>query len=93
MRYSSVLSVTTIPPKLRRRLEFLVCSKWRLPARERITLPVPVILNRLATDFFVLIPFGRRIMFSFLSKRARNIGTEYARRKRYFLDFGVLKHT
>src|SRR5215216_3825874 len=61
MRYSSVLSVTTVPPKPRRRLAFLVCSKWRLPARERNTLPVPVILNRLATAFLVLIPFGRRI--------------------------------
>jgi hypothetical protein len=28
-----------------------------------MTLPVPVILNRLATDFFVLMPLGRRINF------------------------------
>jgi hypothetical protein len=39
----------------------LDCSKWRFPALERMILPVAVILNRLATDFFVLIPFGRRI--------------------------------
>jgi len=26
-----------------------------------MTLPLAVILNRLRTDFFVLIPFGRRI--------------------------------
>jgi hypothetical protein len=31
----------------------------------RITFPVPVILNRLATDFFVLTPLGRRIYQSF----------------------------
>jgi len=50
-----------VPLKDRRRLEFLVWSKWRLPARERRTLPLAVILNRLAADFFVLMPFGRRI--------------------------------
>jgi hypothetical protein len=35
----------------------------------RITLPVPVILNRLATDFFVLMPLGRRINQSFQKER------------------------
>src|SRR5579862_1822093 len=61
MRYASVGSTCLDVPRLRRRLAFLVESKWRLPARERMTLPVPVILNRLATDFFVLIPLGRLI--------------------------------
>ena len=31
------------------------------PAWERMTLPVAVILNRLVTDFRVLMPLGRRI--------------------------------
>ena len=53
--------MTVLLPRRRRRLEFLPCSKWRLPAWLRMTLPVPVILNRLATDFFVLMPLGRRI--------------------------------
>lgn len=68
MRYLSVESTSLAVPRLRRRLEFLVASKWRLPARARMTLPVPVILNRLATDFFVLIPLGRLIKFSFVTK-------------------------
>jgi hypothetical protein len=72
MRYTSVLSTNAEEPKARRRFGFLPCSRWRLPAWERITLPVPVTLNRFATDFFVLIPFGRRI-YSVL-KRVRNIG-------------------
>jgi phenylalanyl-tRNA synthetase alpha chain len=48
-------------PGRRRRLAFLPASKCRLPEWEHITLPVPVILNRLATDFLVLLPRGRRI--------------------------------
>lgn len=32
-----------------------------------MTLPVPVILKRLATDFLVLIPLGRRIRLIFFS--------------------------
>src|SRR5580658_7506229 len=59
-------------PRLRRRLGFLDCNKCRLPARVRMTLPVAVILNRLATAFFVLMPLGRRILIlSF--KRTCNI--------------------
>src|SRR6266404_1212496 len=62
MRYASVESTTAILPKRRRRFEFLVASKWRLPACGRRTLPRAVILKRLATDFFVLMPLGRRII-------------------------------
>lgn len=58
-------------PSERRRFALFVASKCRLPARERITLPEAVILNRLATAFRVLFPFGRRIT-QFL-KRAWNI--------------------
>src|SRR6185312_15911127 len=61
MRYSSVLSTVVVPRRLQRRLAFLDWAKWRLPALERRTLPLAVILNRLATDFFVLMPLGRRI--------------------------------
>lgn len=53
--------MTTDVPRFLRRLGDLDESKWRLPAWLRITLPVPVILNRLATAFRVFIPFGRRI--------------------------------
>jgi hypothetical protein len=67
MRYSSVLWTVVVPRRLRRRFGLLVCARWRLPALERMTLPLAVILNRLATDFFVLIPFGRRIKINQLS--------------------------
>ena len=73
-------------PRERRRLAFLVAIKWRFPARKRITLPVPVILNRLATALRVLIPFGRRILITF-SKRAGNISNEGPVIKRYFRKF------
>src|SRR6185295_7974431 len=63
MRYVSVLSTSLEVPSERRRLGPLPASKWRFPARDRMTLPVAVILKRLATDFFVFIPFGRRIKF------------------------------
>ena len=62
MRYASVSSTCLEVPSERRRFGLLPASKWRRPARERITLPVAVILNRLATDFLVLIPLGRRIV-------------------------------
>src|SRR5687768_13258559 len=75
-------------PKERRRLAFLVAMRWRFPARERMTLPVPVILNRLATAFRVLIPLGRRIIITF-SKRAGNIGIGRLGSKRYFREFSV----
>src|SRR6266853_1930794 len=88
MRYTSVGCTLVVPLNARRRLGFLVCSKWRLPARERRTLPLAVILNRLAADFLVLMPFGRRInQSSFLTKRARNIGRSAARSKGYFREF------
>jgi hypothetical protein len=67
-------------------LGLLEASKWRRPARERMTLPVPVILNRLATDFFVLIPLGRLINY-ILSKRARTIESLRGHIKRYFKIF------
>ena len=51
----------------RRRLELLPCNKWRRPAPRHITLPLPVILKRLTTDFLVLMPLGRRIRFVLLS--------------------------
>src|SRR5579864_8884144 len=50
----------------RRRLEFLFWSKWRRPAPRRRTFPPAVILKRLATDFLVLMPLGRRILVHFL---------------------------
>lgn len=71
MRYASVSSTTLAVPRERRRLGDLLESRCRLPARDRRTLPVAVILKRLATDFFVLIPFGRRILGS--SKNEREI--------------------
>src|SRR5260221_967558 len=80
--------MTALLPRRRRRLEFLPCSRWRLPAWLRMTLPVPVILNRLATDFLVLIPLGRRINFYFNCKRARTIRSGGTRRKRDFCGFG-----
>jgi hypothetical protein len=47
-----------------------------LPARGRNTLPLAVILKRLAADFFVLIPFGRRIIQSnFFKKSAQYTDT------------------
>ena len=61
MRYASVESTTAALPNRRKRLAFFVCAKCRRPACERKTLPVAVILNRLATDFLVLMPLGRRI--------------------------------
>src|SRR5262245_43112012 len=81
MRYASVSSTTTDLPRLRRRLGFLVWSKCLRPARERKTLPVAVILKRLATDFLVLMPFGRLIRSV---KRARNIERRPRRSKWYF---------
>src|SRR5262249_16974599 len=76
MRYSSVEWTPVVPLRARRRLGFFVWHKWRLPARERSTLPPAVILNRLAADFLVLMPLGRRIdnQFNLSSKRAGNIG-------------------
>jgi hypothetical protein len=39
-------------------LAFLLAKRWRFPGRFRMILPVPVILNRLATDLRVLIDLG-----------------------------------
>src|SRR6266436_10239340 len=72
MRYSSVEWTPVVPRRARRRLGPLVWSKWRLPARERRTFPPAVILKRLATDFLVLMPLGRRIHQSLsVEKRAQ----------------------
>src|SRR5437588_4893165 len=92
MRYLSVACTSVVPRRPRRRLGFLVCIKWRLPALERSTFPPAVILKRLATDFFVLMPFGRRIS-SFLSKRAGNIGCGDRRGKRFFAFLSVGAHS
>jgi hypothetical protein len=65
----SVGPTTDALRKERRRLEFLVWSKWRRPAPRRKTLPVAVILKRLATAFLVLTPLGRRIGAHFFCLR------------------------
>src|SRR6185295_15098831 len=67
MRYTSVGPSNDALRRRRRRFEFLPCSKWRRPAPRIITLPVPVILNRLLTDFLVLTPLGRRIIFPYVN--------------------------
>ena len=73
MRYLSVGSTSLAVPKERRRLELLCAKRCRRPARERMTLPVPVILNRFATAFLVLFPRGRliKIFILFLKKSAQ----------------------
>ena len=74
-----------MPRRLRRRLGPLVWSRCRFPALEASTFPLAVILKRLATDFLVLMPLGRRIKNNQLFlKRARNIGATRARIKQYF---------
>jgi len=54
-------------------LGVLVWARWRRPAWARSTLPVAVILNRLAADFLVLMPFGRRIKFNSIAKERETI--------------------
>ena len=61
IRYLSVECTVVVPRRFRRRFGTLVCARWRLPAHARRTFPPAVILNRLATDFLVLMPLGRRI--------------------------------
>ena len=61
MRETSVLSTRVEEPRFRRVLGDFPESKWRLPACDRLTFPVAVILNRFATAFLVLMPLGRRI--------------------------------
>src|ERR1051326_6102950 len=61
MRYSSVAWTLVLPRKARRRLGLFVCIRCLRPALRRSTFPPAVILNRLAADFFVLMPLGRRI--------------------------------
>ena len=73
MRYTSVSWTRCAPRKLRRRFGLLVWQRWRRPARPRKTLPRAVILNRLATDFFVLIPLGRRINLVSYQKSAQDM--------------------
>ena len=73
MRYVSVEWTAVEPRKLRRRFGLLPWQRWRRPALLRMTLPVPVILNRLATDFFVLIPLGRLINFTLFFGKGRAI--------------------
>src|SRR5215469_8381715 len=70
MRYTSVTSTLVSPRSERRRLGPFVCARWRRPALERRTFPRAVILNRLATDFFVLMPLGRRINQILLFKKS-----------------------
>src|SRR5260370_32456768 len=70
MRYSSVECTAVLPRRLRRRLGPLVGIKGRRPELLRKTLPPAVILNRLAADFFVLIPFGRRIDYPLALKKS-----------------------
>jgi len=72
MRYSSVEWTAVRPRRARRRLALLPWHRWRRPALLRMTLPVPVILNRLATDFFVLMPLGRRINSVSFQKSAQS---------------------
>lgn len=69
----SVGCTVVVPLSARRRFGFLVWSKWRLPARERKTFPLDVILNRLATDFLVLMPLGRLINKSAFFQKERAI--------------------
>ena len=71
MRYSSVVWTSFEPRRLRRRFALLPWQRWRRPALERKTLPVAVTLKRLDTDFFVLIPLGRRIIQSSVKKDAQ----------------------
>jgi len=54
-RLTSESWTTTDLPSLRLRLELLHSSRCRLPAFDRMTFPVAVSLNRLATDFLVLL--------------------------------------
>jgi hypothetical protein len=49
------------------------------------TLPLAVILNRLETDFLVLIPFGRRINWTFsIGRKSGELTGDGLRIKRYF---------
>ena len=73
MRYTSVAWTVVVPRRLRRRLGFLVWHKCRRPALERMTFPLAVILNRLAADFLVRMPFGRRISRLIVFRKERVI--------------------
>ena len=72
-------------PRRRRRLEFFTESKWRLPCRERFTLPEAVTLNRFETALRVLLTtlFGMEFP-SFRWKRAQRIGACTGRGKCFF---------
>ena len=68
IRSSSDRSNTVAVPSRRRCFGLLQLSKCRFPDRLRITLPVAVILNRLATDFLVFWVLARRIVLRLTSK-------------------------
>lgn len=55
IRASSVASTSVDFPRLRLRFALFELNRWRADALRRSTRPVPVILNRFATDFFVLL--------------------------------------
>lgn len=55
MRATSDSATKPVLARLRFRFADLHSSKWRRPALVRRTLPLPVILNRLATAFLVLL--------------------------------------
>jgi len=52
-RLASTADRTSVPRNWRRRFLDLRDAKWLVPALRCLTLPVPVILNLLAADFFV----------------------------------------
>jgi hypothetical protein len=68
IRSLSVLSNTVAVPSRRRCFGLLQLSKCRFPDRLRITFPVAVILNLLATDFLVFWVLARRIALGLTSK-------------------------
>ena len=53
MRLVSESETYSVPDSWRLRLRFFDAAKWRLPAWARLSLPLAVNLNRLATAFFV----------------------------------------
>ena len=53
------------------RFLFLLPAKWRLPARERMTLPLAVILNGFATAFCVFGGENRAITYCPVCKKIR----------------------
>src|SRR5213078_2357177 len=70
-------AISALPVRRRVRRDDLCSSRWRLPARSRITLPEPVILKRLLAPlcdlFFGIAPFSPRRWRS--GARSRKPGT------------------